>query len=70
MELQSNGTYKLSWLVGVKYIKPIHYWIEAKLVKRPLWFSYYEYYIVCELCRLGPMTLKDAKYQIAIARNV
>lgn len=71
MELQPDGTYKLSWLTGVKYIEPIDYWLEEVIIKRR-WFQSdkKEYYIACEFCRLGPMTLKDAKYHIAIAKNV
>lgn len=70
MELQPDGTYKLSWLIGVKYIEPIHYWLEEKIAKRWFWFDRKEYYLVCEFCKLGPMSLKDAQYHIAIARNV
>lgn len=70
MELQPDGTYKLSWLTGIKYIEPVHYWLEEKIVKRWFWFDKKEYYVVCEFCSLGPMSLKEAQYQIAIATNV
>lgn len=70
MELQPDGTYKLSWLVGVNYKEPIPYWLEEKIIKRWYWFDKKEYYVVCEFCRLGPMSLKDAQYHIAIAKNV
>lgn len=70
MVFQPNCEYEISWLTGIKVIEPVSYWLEQKIIKRRFWFDKKEYYVVSEFCKLGPMSLKEAQYQIAIARNV
>lgn len=55
----SDAGITITWMGGVKTLKPIEYHITEK-AKGPWWWRRIEYWIECEYSRLGPF---DARHE-------